>query len=199
MDDTVETLMIGVRADTQAFAADVGAMQASLQGALGMGTDRAATLIENGLARAVRSGKLGFDDLGQTALSVLSSIAAEAVRSGVGALLGGGGSSGRGGSGGGGLLTIATSLVGSLLGAPGRATGGPVSPGRPYRVGEQGPEIFVPTSAGSIAAAAAPTQPRDVRVAISINAPAGAEPRALAQSSRQVARAVSRALAQAER
>ncbi len=197
MDETVETLMIGVRADTQAFAQDTAAMQASLQGSLGTGADRAATLIENGLARAVRSGKLGFDDLEKTALTVLSGIAAQAVKGGLAALLGGSGGSGANS---GGLLSLGTSLITSLLGSPGRATGGPVSPGRPYMVGEQGPELFVPTAAGSIAGAgAASAQPRDVRVAISINAPAGTEPRSLAQSSRQVARAVSRALAQADR
>jgi len=38
-----------------------------------------------------------------------------------------------------------------------------------------------------------------VRVAITVNAPAGSEPQALARSGRQVARAVTRALAQAER
>jgi phage-related minor tail protein len=194
MDETVETLLIGVRADTQAFAQDTAAMQASLQTSLGTGADRAATLIENGLARAVRLGKLSFADLERTALSVLSEIAAQAVKSGIAALLGGGGS----GSGDGGLLSLGTGLLSSLLGSPGRATGGPVSPGRPYVVGEQGPELFVPASAGSIATAA-PAPARDVRVAISISAPTGTEPRALAQSSRQVARAVSRALAQADR
>jgi hypothetical protein len=193
MDETVETLMIGVRADTQAFAADVGTMQASLQASLGTGADKAATLIENGLARAVRSGKLSFADLEQAALSALSEIAAQAVKSGLAALFGG-----SGGSSGGGLLSLGTSLLTALSGAPGRAIGGPVSPGRPYMVGEQGPELFVPTSAGSIATgASAPA--RDVRVAISIAAPTGTEPRALAQSSRQVARAVSRALALADR
>ena len=196
MDETVETLMIGVRADTQAFAQDTAAMQASLQTSLGTGADQAATLIENGLARAVRSGKLSFSDLEKTALSVLSNIAAQAVKGGLAALFGGSG--GSGGSGGG-LLSLGTSLITSLFGSPGRATGGPVSPGRPYMVGEQGPELFVPTSAGSIAAAGSAQAPRDVRVAISINAPAGTEPRSLAQSSRQVARAVSRALAQADR
>jgi len=188
MDEPVETLMIGVRADTQTFARDTAAMQDSLQKTLGNGADRAATLIENGLARAVQSGKLGFADLERTALSALSQIAGEAVKSGLASLIG---ESGVGGSGGSGLL-------GSLFGSPGRATGGPVSPGRPYMVGERGPELFVPTAAGSIApAAAAPA--REVRVAISISAPTGTEPRALAQSSRQVARAVSRALAQADR
>lgn len=32
----------------------------------------------------------------------------------------------------------------------GRASGGPVSPGQPYMVGERGPEVFVPNGAGNI-------------------------------------------------
>lgn len=35
-------------------------------------------------------------------------------------------------------------------GVPGRAMGGPVSSGRPYIVGEVGPELFVPSSSGNI-------------------------------------------------
>lgn len=38
-------------------------------------------------------------------------------------------------------------LIGSLFG---RATGGPVNAGQPYRVGERGPETFVPTTPGKI-------------------------------------------------
>ena len=94
LDDPIETLMIGVRADTAAFAQDAAQMQASLQGSLGSGADRAGTLIEQGLARAIRSGKLGFDDLKKVALSVLSEIAAQAVTSGIAALFGAGGSQG---------------------------------------------------------------------------------------------------------
>jgi hypothetical protein len=64
-------------------------------------------------------------------------------------------------------------------------------------VGERGPELFVPTSAGQVAAAGS-AGPREVRVAITVNAGAGEAPRALAQSSRQVARAVKAALAGVE-
>ncbi|WP_019832520.1 hypothetical protein [Sphingomonas sp. PR090111-T3T-6A] len=192
MDDTIETLMVGVRADTAGFAQDAATMQASLQTSLGTGADKAATLIENGLARAIRTGKLSFEDLGKTALSILSQIAAQAVKSGLSSLFGGSADKG------GGLVSLGTDALGALLGLPGRATGGPVSPGRAYRVGENGPETFVPASAGNIVPAGA-TAAREVRVAISVNAPPGAEPQALARSSRQVARAVSRALAQAER
>lgn len=189
MDDDIETLVVGVRADTATFAADAAAMRASLEGSLGTGATRAAGLIESGLARAVRSGKLGFDDLGRTALSVLGSIAAQAISSGL--------SSATGSSGG--LVSLGTKLIGAALGLPGRATGGPVSPGRAYMVGERGPEMFVPTSAGSIAASASPAAARDVRVAITLVSSGGDEPRALARSGRQVARAVSDALARAER
>ena len=43
-------------------------------------------------------------------------------------------------------------LVGGLLSRiPGRATGGPVSAGQPYWVGERGePELFVPRQSGTI-------------------------------------------------
>lgn len=41
-----------------------------------------------------------------------------------------------------------TSFLGSLFGA--RADGGPVSAGRPYVVGERGPELFMPGMSGSI-------------------------------------------------
>jgi len=57
----------------------------------------------------------------------------------------------------------------------------------------------VPTSAGSIAANGGTVQPaREVRVSITVNAPAGGDQaQALQRSSRQVASAVRRALAQA--
>lgn len=104
-----------------------------------------------------------------------------------------------GGGGSSGLVSLGTSLLGAALGLPGRATGGPVSPGRGYVVGERGPELFVPTSAGAIAAAAPAPAPREVRIAITVQAGPGEAPAALARSSRQVARAVSDALAAAER
>lgn len=50
---------------------------------------------------------------------------------------------------------VADSKIGSALGAiiakiPGRAFGGPVGVGKPYIVGERGPELFVPTGSGRI-------------------------------------------------
>lgn len=189
MDEEIERLTVSVRADTQGFARDVAEMRAQLDGPLGASVNRAGALIEGALGRAIRSGKFGFEDLKRVGLSVLGEIANAALRS-----AGGGGSRNQGG----GLLSLGLSALGSLLGgAPGRATGGPVSPGRAYRVGERGPELFVPTSSGTVVA---PTQSgaRDVRISIAVNAPAGSAPEALARSSRQVARAVRGALLREE-
>jgi phage-related minor tail protein len=185
-EEEIERLVVSVRADTGAFARDVADMRAGLEGTLGSGADRAGRSIENALLRAARTGKFGFEDLQRVALGVMDEIARAALRNATGTL--------GGGQGLGGLLS---GLVSSLFGAPGRATGGPVSPGRPYLVGERGPELFVPTSAGNVAAPTA-SGGREMRVAITVNASADTAPRALAQSSRQVARAVKAALMAAE-
>lgn len=185
MDEEIERLLVSVRADTSGFARDVAAMRGELSGPFAAGAERAGLALENALVRAVRSGKLGFEDLKRVALSALAEIASSALRSGIGAILGGGGGKGLG-------ATLAN-LFTSLAGAPGKAIGGPVSPGRPYLVGERGPELFVPTASGRIETGNA-RQGRDVRINITVNAPAEAAPRALGASSRQVARAVRRTL-----
>ena len=190
MDEEIERLVVAVRADTGAFARDVAEMRAQLEGPLAEGLERAGRMIENALVRAVTTGKLGFEDLKRVALAALAEIAAAAVRAGIQAAIGGGGGGGLAGG-------LAQVLAGLLGGAPGRATGGPVAPGRAYRVGERGPELFVPTASGRIEAGAAGAA-REVRIAISINAPGGSEPQALARSSRQVARAVRQALLRVE-
>ncbi|MCX8476965.1 MAG: tail tape measure protein [Sphingomonas sp.] len=186
MDEEIERLIVSVRADTRGFARDVAEMRGQIEGPLEAGADRAGRAIEGALLRAVRTGKFGFEDLRRMALAVLDEIAAAALRGGLGALSGAGGGEG-----------LLGTILGLFGGAPGRATGGPVSPGRPYWVGERGPELFVPASAGAVAAPIA-SGPREVRVAITVNAGAGEAPRALAQSSRQVARAVKAALAEVE-
>jgi hypothetical protein len=184
MDEEIERLVVSVRADTAGFAKDVETMKSALDGPLVSGADKAGAGIENALIRAVRNGKLGFEDLGKTALGILDQIAAQALRSGINALVGGGGTSGSG---------LGSLLAGLITGAPGRATGGPVSPGRPYMVGERGPELFVPGSAGQVQASL-PSDGRAVSVAITINAPGSDAGRVLQQSSRQVARAVKAAI-----
>lgn len=191
MTDTFEELVIDVRASTDGFASDVEAMRRTLDSSLLDGFTRAGNVLERGLLGALRRGSLGFDDLKRVAFSALGEIAGYALQSGIGNLFGstGGGS--------GGLGNLLGQTIGALFGLPGRATGGPVAPGRAYLVGERGPEVFVPTAAGRVETGmAAPG--RDVRVAIQIAVPRGqAAPTAMQRSSRQIASAVRRALQQA--
>ncbi|MDB5696058.1 MAG: tail tape measure protein, partial [Sphingomonas bacterium] len=92
--DEVDRLMAGVRLDTRGFAADVAVMRASLEGVLGAGADRAGRAVEASLLRAVRTGKLGFEDLKAVALRSLDAIAAAALKGGLAAILGGGANGG---------------------------------------------------------------------------------------------------------
>jgi hypothetical protein len=185
MDDEVERLVISVRADTAAFARDVSTMRAELDGPLVQGASRAGRMIESALSRAILSGKFGFDDLKRVALSAMAEIASASLRALFNPAAGGGGL-------GSGLLSGISSLVAGLFGAPGRATGGPVSAGKAYVVGERGPELFVPPGGGRIEPVRAGRG--DVRVSIAVQTPAAGDPQVLRQSSRQLARAVRQAL-----
>lgn len=185
MDEQIEQLVISVRADTAAFARDVSTMRGELEGPLVAGVGRAGRMIDNALARAITSGKFGFDDLKRVALSAMAEIASASLR---GLFKSSTGGAGVGGS----ILGGLTSLLSGLLGSPGRATGGPVSAGRGYLVGERGPELFMPSGSGRIEQLA--RGGRDIRVAISVQTPTPGDPQVLRQSSRQVARAVRSAL-----
>lgn len=189
MDDDLDTLLIEVRASTTGFKADIEAMRSTFDTTLIDGFAKAGNVLERGLLSAIRRGSLGFDDLKRTALQTLNEIAANAIQGGISGLVGGQGV-------GGGTGSLLQGAVGALLGLPGRATGGPVSPGRAYLVGERGPEVFIPTSAGRVdAGRPSQSNDRNVRVAINLAAPRGSEaPIALQRSSRQIASAVSRAL-----
>ncbi|MEA3030260.1 MAG: hypothetical protein QOG13_1585 [Sphingomonadales bacterium] len=195
MDEEIERLLVSVRADTSVFARDVAAMRAELDGPFAAGVEQAGRVLESALVRALRTGKLGFEDLKRVALAAMAEIAAASIRSGISAILSGGGGGGK--SGGSGIASTIASLIAAFASAPGKAIGGPVSPGRAYLVGERGPELFVPTAGGRVETGSR-SGGRDIRMSITINAPAGAETRALAQSSRQLARAVRQALLRAE-
>lgn len=189
MTDELDTLLIDVRADTSGFTADVAKMRGSLDSILVEGFGRAGDTLERGLLGAIRHGSLGFEDLRRVALNVVGDIAAQAVQAGIGSI---GGVAGTPSGGIGGLLT---SLVGSIFGLPGRATGGPVAPGRGYLVGERGPELFVPTSAGRVEPSVGAGKGRDVNLSIRIVSPQGSsQPESLRRSGKQVAQAVRRAL-----
>ncbi len=188
MDDNIEELVVDVRATTDGFTSDLESMRGALDTSLLDGFEKAGNVLERGLLSALRNGSLGFDDLKKTALSVLDQIASHAIKAGIGSLFGGSSS---------GFGDIVGQSLGALLGLPGRATGGPVSPGSSYLVGERGPEVFVPTSSGRIEPNGSDSQSRDVRVAIQVASPRGTSaPVAMRRSSRQVASAVRRALQQ---
>jgi len=91
----------------------------------------------------------GSGNLADSIKNVAKSLASAALQA---ALLGNGplgnlfGTGGKGGGVGG--------LIGMLfngVSAPGKASGGPVSAGRPYIVGERRPELFIPSTGGRIA------------------------------------------------
>ncbi len=172
-----------VRADTSGFSAGVADIRGQLDGPLASGLDAAGRGLERALIKATTTGKFGFDDLRKVALSTLAQIAASAIKTDLGALFGGGNS-------GGGLLGSLASLFG---GSPGRATGGPVTGGSAYMVGERGPELFVPTAAGRIQSMASGGR-GPVSVTVNVAAPTGAAPDVMMRTGSQVARAVSRAL-----
>ncbi len=197
MSDTMETLLIAVRADTQGFARDVAQMRGELEGPLAAGMDKAGRALEASLNRFIQTGKFGFEDLKKVALSVMSEIARSAIQAGVNAI-GQNGSAGgaSGGGGSAGLISAAIQLAGQLAGAfigggaPGRATGGPVTPGRAYRVGENGPELFVPTTSGRVEAHGSQAA-RDIRITINVQGgAAGQSPDRMQATGRQIARAV---------
>lgn len=175
-----QSLMVEVRAVTQGFAQDLAAMRSSVDTSLVGGFTQAGGTLDTSLSNALKKGTSGFADLREAGISALAAIAAQAT----GVLGSSSGSSG------------ITSLLSAVSGLPGRATGGPVSPGQAYLVGERGPEVFVPTAAGSIANTGNGGN-RTMNVAINVGSSAGADaPQALARSSRQIASALRRVMVQ---
>lgn len=185
MDDQIERMVISVRADTAGFTRDVATMRGDLEGPLANGASRAGRVIENALGKALATGKFGFEDMKKVALQAMAQIASASLKSLFGPPAGAGGGSGVSG--------ILSSAISGLLGLPGRATGGPVSAGRAYMVGERGPELFVPGSAGRVERLGAGTG-RDVRVSIAVSSPQADDPQLLRRSSRQLALAVRSAI-----
>ena len=181
--EPIEDLVVRVRADTGGFMAGVNDMQRTLDGPFASGLDRAGMGLSRALGRALADGKLGFDDLRRIALAVLTDIAQSALRIDLGGIFGTGGS-----------RNVLGGLVGGLLGLPGRATGGSVTAGRAYMVGERGPELFVPTAAGRVDANQGQGGGRMVNVTVNIAAPREATAATMQQTGNQVARAVARAL-----
>lgn len=86
------------------------------------------------------------EDVLKNLVKQLAKAALQAALMGSGPLGGLFGTAGVGGAPGG----LIGGLLGGITGVPGRATGGPVSAGKPYVVGEKRPELFVPNTSGRI-------------------------------------------------
>ena len=206
MAEELDTLVLKIRADTAALARDAADMKAQFDAAAGdmgetlrrnlnfdllkVGADSAMRGLEDALDRLIRKGKLGLEDIKALVRGILADMARALFRE----------VTGRGGGGGGGGASGLVGLIGQglqLFGLSGRASGGPVSEGRPYLVGERGPEVFVPEQAGRITPAwqggAAPV----VNISINVAAPPNASLQMMQMSARQVARAVRRAMDEA--
>lgn len=91
-----------------------------------------ASGFEDAIVNFVKTGKLSFKDLANTIIEEFVRIQAKKLFLGI-----------FGGDQGGGLSDIFKALVG-------RANGGPIMANTPYIVGERGPELFMPRTAGSI-------------------------------------------------
>lgn len=87
----------------------------------------------------LRQGKSAVDSLNNALDSIIDKLLDQALNSLIAGLFPGTAAP----TGWGGLRTVTT---------PGRALGGPVSANKPYMVGERGPELFIPSTAGKVAA-----------------------------------------------
>jgi phage-related minor tail protein len=120
---------------------------------------RAGSSLAKSLARAASDGEISLAEL------------ARAVIGAAGAALKGGG--------------LANAVAGVFSGA--RADGGPVTGGGAYLVGERGPEVFRPASAGSVE----PVGGGGVSVTVNVQ---GGDAAGLARSDAQLAQALARAV-----
>ena len=127
---------------------------------------KAGESLARSLARAASDGKVSLKDLAAAAIAAVDQAAGISSSS-----------SGLGG-------VLETVLKDAFAGA--RADGGPVTTGGAYLVGERGPEVFRPASAGTVEAAGAGPV-----VNVTLVVPGGAP--ALVRSEAQVASALQRA------
>ena len=125
---------------------------------------KAGVSMVRSLGRAAADGKITLAELAQAVLSAVNA-AASANGGGLG-------------------QAIASAVSGAFSGA--RAGGGPVTPGGAYLVGERGPEVFRPASAGSV-------EPAAGGMTVNVTVQGGGEA-ALIRSDAQIAQALARAV-----
>lgn len=144
---------------------------ASIEAAFG----RAGESLTRSLARAAADGEISLAELAQAVVTAVNAVA------------GGSGAGGAAGTGSGGLGRAAAQVVGGLFGGT-RADGGPVAAGVAYMVGERGPEVFRPMTAGTIETASVGGSP------VTVNLSLGGGPQALLRSEAQIAQMLARAV-----
>jgi len=133
----------------------------------------AARVIERDLSRAARSGSLSMKSLAQSILNDLKRVAIDSfIRKPIENLL-------------------FSALSGAFGG--GRAGGGIALPGQSYLVGERGPELFTPTSAGRIGGTSA------APISVSINLPGVASVENFRASETQIAASLARVISRGAR
>lgn len=133
---------------------------ASIEAAFG----RAGEGLARSIARAAADGEVSLAELARAVLAAVNAAA-------------GGGAGG---------LSAAIAQVASSLFAGSRADGGPVAPGGAYLVGERGPELFRPATAGTVEPASSPA------VTVNVQVEGGVE--TLMHSEAQIAQALARAV-----
>lgn len=136
-------------------------------GAMSQAFDRAGQSIETALMRAARSGELSFSAMVDAILRDLSRIATERFVTAP-------------------LEGLVDQLASSLPFYGARADGGPVQAGGAYLVGERGPEVFTPFSAGQIGAS--------VPIQVTVNLQGRPASETIRRSDTQIATALARAI-----
>ncbi|WP_420431593.1 phage tail tape measure C-terminal domain-containing protein [Hyphobacterium sp.] len=167
VDDDIERLTDqAVRAgEALTRLADGPAQQAAE--AMSTAFERAGHSIESALTRAARSGEISFAAMADAIMRDLSRIATERFITGP-------------------LDHLMNQLAAQLPFFGARADGGPVQPGGGYLVGERGPEVFRPSVAGQVTAAA-PIQ-------VTVNLLGASSGETLRRSEAQIATALARAV-----
>lgn len=160
----------GLNQKTAEAAAALKALEAPAQeaaGAIEEAFGRAGDSLARSLARAAADGELSLAELARALIAAVNVAA-------------GGGAGGRSG-----LSDALAQAVGGVFGGS-RAEGGLVSPGAAYLVGERGPEVFRPATAGEIG----PQASSPVSVMVTVQG----GPETLLRSEAQIAQALARAV-----
>ena len=174
MSDPAADVEASLARAAKAFSDFAGGPVASAVKSIDDAVTRSFRSVESTIARAVLSGKTSIGQLVDSILADFDRVAtSQFIIKPVEGVIG--------------------SLISSLLPISGaRASGGPVDAGDAYLVGEQGPELFVPSSNGAIAPNAA------MRPSITLNVQAR-DAQSFLKSETQIAAMLSRALARGQR